>query len=85
MGGTKVCLFTYADNIVLVARNERVIKEMMRSLENYMEQRKLMVNVLRGKVIVFRKGGERRKVIECKGVEEETRRGERIQMFGVSL
>lgn len=57
----KICSLEYADNVVLVATSEGELREMIRRLERYLEEKKLSLNEKKSKVMVFRKGGGRRK------------------------
>ncbi|KAH0821305.1 hypothetical protein GEV33_001486 [Tenebrio molitor] len=64
VGKEKVWSLAYADDLVVLAREEKGMKEMLGSMEKYMRRKKLMVNVEKSKMMVFRKGGGRRKINE---------------------
>jgi hypothetical protein len=64
VGKEKVWSLAYADDLVVLAREEKGMKEMLGSMEKYMRRKKLTVNVEKSKMMVFRKGGGRRKVNE---------------------
>jgi hypothetical protein len=65
-GKEKVWSLAYADDLVVLAREEKGMKEMLGSMEKYMRRKKLTVNVEKSKMMVFRKGGGRRKINEWK-------------------
>jgi hypothetical protein len=51
----KVWSLAFADDMVIVARSEREMKEMMRNLRKYVRKNKLEVNVEKTKMMVFNK------------------------------
>jgi hypothetical protein len=51
----KVWSLAFADDMVIVAKSEREMKEMMRNLEKYVRKKKLEVNVEKTKMMVFSK------------------------------
>jgi hypothetical protein len=55
VGREKVRSLAFADDLVIVAKNEREMKEIMRSLGNYVRKKKLEVNVEKTKMMVFNK------------------------------
>lgn len=62
-GGKKVYSLAYADDIALMARDEGEMRGMIRTLERYVERKKLEVNVAKTKIMSCRKGEGRRKKI----------------------
>lgn len=64
VGRMKVWSLAYADDVVLLAMDEKGMKEMMGSLGRYMRRKKLFVNVEKTKMMRFRRGGGRRKEVE---------------------
>jgi hypothetical protein len=54
-GREKVWSLVFADNLVIVAKSEREMKEMMSSLGKYRRKKKLEVNVKKTKMMVFNK------------------------------
>ncbi|KAH0818251.1 hypothetical protein GEV33_004540 [Tenebrio molitor] len=64
VGKEKVWSLAYADDLVVLAREEKGMKEMLGNMEKYMRRKKLTVNVEKSKMMVFRKGGGRRKINE---------------------
>ncbi|KMQ83443.1 axoneme-associated protein, partial [Lasius niger] len=65
----------YADDIVLLAKEEDKMRAMLARTERYMDNKRLEVNVMKTKIMVFRKGGGRRKRIKWiwkgKKIEED--------------
>lgn len=49
----------YADDIVLLSKEEDGMRSMIRRLEEYMDKKKLKLNVEKTKIMRFKKGGER--------------------------
>jgi hypothetical protein len=56
VGKEKVWSLAYADDLVVLAREETGMKGMLGSMEKYMRRKKLTVNVEKFKMMVFRKG-----------------------------
>ena len=61
VGKEKFWTLSYADDIVLLANEEKEIKEMMRRLEKYLDRKKLVLNESKSKMMVFGKGRGRKK------------------------
>lgn len=58
-------IYSYADDIVLMAENKEGIRAMIAKVEEYLEMKRLKVNVKKIKIMIFRKGeGRRKKTIE---------------------
>jgi len=51
----------YADDLVLLAKNEESMNETMKRLERYLRSKNLQLNVEKSKMLCFRKGGGRRR------------------------
>jgi hypothetical protein len=51
----KVWNLAFADDLVIVAKSEREVKEMMKSLEKYVSEKKMEVNVEETKMMVINK------------------------------
>lgn len=56
MGEQKILLLMYADDIVLLAKDEGSMRSMLGRLEGYLDKKRLEVNAEKTKVIRFRKG-----------------------------
>ncbi|KAH0813723.1 hypothetical protein GEV33_009066 [Tenebrio molitor] len=74
----KVLSLAFADDMVIVAKSEREMKEMMRNLEKYVRKKKLEVNVEKTKMMVFNK--RKRKKEESEWTWEESKI-ERVSEF----
>lgn len=59
VGGEKIWSLAYADDTVLLAKDEAGMREMMRGCERYMDHKKLTVNVSKTKMMVFSRGGKK--------------------------
>jgi hypothetical protein len=55
VGREKVWSLAPANNLVIVAKSEREMKEMMKSLRKYVRKKKLELNVEKTKMMVFNK------------------------------
>ncbi|XP_043263108.1 uncharacterized protein LOC122403575 [Colletes gigas] len=64
VGGRRVCTLAYADDLVMVAKDEEEMGSMIRRFEGYLEGKRLEVNVEKTKVVRFRKGGGRERKVE---------------------
>lgn len=62
--GRRICSLAYADDVVVMAKNEEEMQSMIRRLEKYFERKKLEVNVGKTKVMRFRKGGGRNTTVD---------------------
>lgn len=58
IGGERIYILSYADDMVLLAENEGGMKSMVERLEWYLDRKGLEVNVEKTKMVRFRKGGE---------------------------
>ena len=56
VGREKIWTLTYADDMAMVARTEGEMKEMLKTLEKYLKNLKLQLNVEKSKMVVFSKG-----------------------------
>lgn len=59
--GERVYSLAYVDDIVLLAEEEQGVKCLIGKAEDYLQRKKLVVNVEKTKVMRFGKGGGRRK------------------------
>ena len=78
VGQRRTCALAYADDMVVMAEREEEIESMIRRMEKYMEKKRLEVNVEKTKVIRFRKGGGRERVMEWRW---KGRRVEEVKEF----
>ncbi|CAD6207994.1 GSCOCG00010270001-RA-CDS, partial [Cotesia congregata] len=51
--GEKIYSLAYADDVALLAKNEDEMKGLIRSLERYVERKKLEVNVEKTKAMIW--------------------------------
>lgn len=56
MGGTKIISLANADDIVILAKDETALKDMMKVVHSFSKKRGLTINVEKSKVLVFSKG-----------------------------
>jgi len=66
IGKNRIWTLAYADDLVLLAKNEESMKETMRRLERYLRNKNLQLNAEKSKMLCFRKGGERRRRVKWK-------------------
>lgn len=62
---------TYADDIVLVAKSEKELKEMLKRLEKFLNRKKLKLNPEKSKILVFERGKRRKRKWRWEGEEIE--------------
>jgi hypothetical protein len=72
----------YADDLVVLAREEKGMKEMLGNMEKYMRRKKLTVNVEKSKMMVFRKGGGRRKINEWRWEKDKIEEVKEFKYLG---
>jgi hypothetical protein len=82
VGKEKVWSLAYADDLVVLAREEKGMKEMLGSMEKYMRRKKLTVNVEKSKMMVFRKGGGRRKINEWRWEKDKIEEVKEFKYLG---
>ena len=56
LGGTKIFSLAYADDIVILAKDETALKDMIKVVHSFSKNRGLTINVEKSKVLVFSKG-----------------------------
>ncbi|KMQ85710.1 hypothetical protein RF55_15573 [Lasius niger] len=61
VGARKIFSLAYADDMALVAEEEEGMRAIIAKMESYLDGKRLEVNVEKTKVMVFRRGGGRRK------------------------
>lgn len=61
IGNEKIFGLKFADDIAIVAKNAVGMREMLKALESYTERNDLEVNLEKTKIMIFRKGGRKRK------------------------
>jgi len=64
IGKNKIWTLAYADDLVLLAKNEESMKETMKRLDRYLRNKYLQVNAEKSKMLCFRKGGGRRRRVK---------------------
>jgi len=57
IGKNRIWTLAYADDLILLAKNEESMKEIMRRLERYLRDNNLQLNTEKSKMLCFRKGG----------------------------
>jgi hypothetical protein len=82
LGKEKVWSLAYADDLVVLAREEKGMKEMLGNMEKYMRRKKLTVNVEKSKMMVFRKGGGRRKINEWRWEKDKIEEVKEFKYLG---
>ncbi|XP_068912463.1 golgin subfamily A member 6-like protein 6 [Tenebrio molitor] len=85
VGREKVWSLAFADDMVIVAKSERKMKEMMRNLEKYVRKKKLQVNVEKTKMMVFSKGKRKNEESEWKWEEIKIERVSEFKYLGYTF
>ena len=60
VGGSRFWTLAYADDIVVIAREEEELRSMVKRLAKYFEEKKLTLNADKSKVMVFNKPRRKR-------------------------
>jgi hypothetical protein len=85
-GGTEnVWSLAFADDIVIVAKSEREMKEMMRNLEKYVRKKNLEVNVEKTKMMVFNKRKRKNEESEWKWEESKIKNVSEFEYLGYTF
>ena len=68
LGGKKrrIRTISYADDIALIAEEEEVMKDMLKRLKRWIAEKGLELNAKKTKIMMFRKGGGRKKEVSFK-------------------
>lgn len=56
IGRERIWSLAYADDLVLLRKNEKSMKEMMKRTERYLKEKKLQLNAKQSKMVCLRKG-----------------------------
>jgi len=62
IGKNRIWTLAYADDLVLLAKNEESMKETMKRLEKYLRNKNLQLNAEKSKMLCFRKGGRSKRI-----------------------
>lgn len=58
VGSERLWSLAYADDLVILAKNEKGMKEMMKRMEKYLKRKRLQLNTDKSKMVCFKRGGE---------------------------
>ena len=59
IGGERVCTLAYADDLVVIAEEQDQMRSMIMRLEEYLDEKNLVLNARKSKLMRFRRGGGR--------------------------
>jgi len=62
----RIWTLAYADDLVILAKSEEGMKEMLKRMERFLKRKKLQLNIEKTKMVCFKKGGGRRREKEWK-------------------
>jgi hypothetical protein len=82
VGKEKIWSLAFADDMVIVAKSEKEMKEMMRNLEKYVRKKKLEVNVEKKKMMVFNKRKSKNEESEWRWEESKIERVGEFKYLG---
>ena len=85
VGKEKIWTLSYADDLVMMAKTEKEMKEMLKTLENYLKNRKLELNVEKSKMVEFNKGRGRMKEIVWNWKEENIEQVKEFTYLGYTF
>jgi hypothetical protein len=84
-GGGVVWSLAFADDLVIVAKSEREVKEMMRNLGKYVMEKKMEVNVEKTKMMVFNKRKRKNEEGDWKWEESKIERVSEFKYLGYTF
>jgi hypothetical protein len=84
-GGGVVWSLAFADDLVIVAKSEREVKEMMRNLGKYVMEKKMEVNVEKTKMMVFNKRKRKNEESDWKWEESKIERVSEFKYLGYTF
>jgi len=76
IGKNKMWTLSYADDLVLLVKNEESMKEIMKRLERYLRNKNLQLNAEKSEMLCFRKGGGRKRRVKWIWKRKELRRSQ---------
>lgn len=82
LGKEKIWTMSYADDIVLLGRGEKELREMMRRFKRYLEKKNMILSTEKSKILVFEDGRGRKKKREWKWGEEDIEEVKEIKYLG---
>lgn len=82
VGKERFWTITYADDIVLLAKNEQKMKRMLKRFKKYLERKGLILSPGKSKMMVFEKGRGQRKRREWRWRAEKIEEVEEIKYLG---
>jgi hypothetical protein len=85
LGRKKIYYLAFADDIVLLATNENELKDMIRAVHRFANNRRLSINEGKSKVMMFSKGGRRSQVVNWTVDGREYEEVEEFKYLGVTL
>ena len=85
LGKKRLWSMEYADEVVLLSEGEEAMKEMMRRLERYLKKKKLELSVEKSQMMVFRKGGKKKKTIKWKWKNAQIEEVNEVKYLGYIL
>lgn len=80
LGEEKIYSLAYADDMILMAEEEEEMKAMLARMERYIDKKRL--NVAKTKIMIFRKGGGRRKRVKWMWKGKEIEKVKEIKYLG---
>jgi len=66
----RICTLIYADDLVLLAKNEESMKERMKRLERYLRNKKLQLNAEKSKMLCLRRREKKRSKMDVEGEKD---------------
>lgn len=83
--GEKIYSLAYADDIVLLAEEKERMRCMVRTMEEYLRKKGMELNVGKSKIVRFKKGGDRQKVMEWWWREEKIKEVKEFKYLGFTF
>lgn len=85
IGKERIRSVSYADDIVLLAESDEIMREMLKGRKRWIKRKRLELNTGKTKIMIFRKTGGRRKKYEFKWNEEKVELVKTFDYLGYKL
>lgn len=82
IGKKRFWTLAYADDLVMLAKSEESMRELMKRMKRYIRKKKLLLNTEKSKMICFRRRGGRRKKIEWKWEDQKIEEVKELKYLG---
>lgn len=85
IGRSRIYTLAYADDLAVMATEEKELRKMLKSLEKYFKEKEMILNVEKSKVLVFWKKDRDKGKRRCSWKEEEIEEVEEFKYLGYTF